>query len=74
MLEASESLRSFDAEEHVRARDCLEELTTIDAGFATGLRYLAAIYLREHLYGARSSAAKAAATSPRENRTLDKVW
>jgi TolB-like protein len=51
VLQASESLRSFDAEEHVRARDCLEELTTIDAGFATGLRYLAAIYLREHLYG-----------------------
>ncbi|HEV3373534.1 MAG TPA: hypothetical protein VG145_13375 [Xanthobacteraceae bacterium] len=51
VLEASESLRSFDAGEHVRSRDCLEELTAIDAGFATGLRYLAAIYLREHLYG-----------------------
>jgi TolB-like protein len=51
VLWASESLRSFDSEAHVRARDCLEELTAIDTGFATGLRYLAAIYLREHLYG-----------------------
>jgi tetratricopeptide (TPR) repeat protein len=51
VLEASESLRSFDQEEHVRARDCLEQLTSIDAGFAIGLRYLAAIYLRGYLFG-----------------------
>jgi TolB-like protein len=51
VLDASESLRSFDLEEHVRARDCLEQLTSIDLSFAIGLRYLAAIYLREHLFG-----------------------
>jgi adenylate cyclase len=51
VLEASESLRSFDVEEHIRARNCLEQLTSTDAGFASGLRYLASIYLREHLFG-----------------------
>jgi tetratricopeptide (TPR) repeat protein len=51
VLDASDSLRSFDTEQHVRSRDCLEQLTAIDSGFATGLRYLAAIYLREHLFG-----------------------
>jgi TolB-like protein len=51
VLEASESLRSFDSEEHVRARDCLEQLTSIDSGFAIGLRYLAAVYLRGYLFG-----------------------
>ena len=51
VLEASESLRSFDQEEHVRARDCLEQLTAIDSRFAIGLRYLAAIYLRGYLFG-----------------------
>jgi TolB-like protein len=51
VLEASESLRSFDVEEHLRARNCLEQLTSVDSSFASGLRYLAAIYLREHLFG-----------------------
>jgi len=51
VLEASESLRSFDTEQHMRSRDCLERLTSIDSSFASGLRYLAAIYLREHLFG-----------------------
>jgi tetratricopeptide (TPR) repeat protein len=51
VLEASESLRSFDVEQHIRSRNCLEQLTSIDSGFASGLRYLAAIYLREHLFG-----------------------
>ena len=51
VLKASESLRSFDVEEHLRARNCLEQLASIDSSFAGGLRYLAAIYLREHLFG-----------------------
>ena len=51
VLEASESLRSFDLEAHFRARNCLEQFTALDSSFATGLRYLAAIYLREHLFG-----------------------
>jgi TolB-like protein len=51
VLAASESLRSFDPEEHIRARNCLEQLSSVDSSFASGLRYLAAIYLREHLFG-----------------------
>jgi tetratricopeptide (TPR) repeat protein/TolB-like protein len=54
VLEASESLRSFDAEEHIRARNCLEQLTSLDSSFVIGLRYLAAIDLREHLFGVGS--------------------
>ena len=51
VLEASESLRSFEVEDHIRARNCLEQLTSVDSSFAIGLRYLSAIYLREHLFG-----------------------
>ncbi|HEY6256533.1 MAG TPA: hypothetical protein VIY51_12145 [Xanthobacteraceae bacterium] len=51
VLDASDSLRSFDADAHMRARRCLEELTAADPSFAIGLRYLAAILLREHLFG-----------------------
>jgi tetratricopeptide (TPR) repeat protein/TolB-like protein len=54
VIEASESLRSFDPGEHARARTCLERLTSDVSGFVVGLRYLAAIYLREFLYGAGS--------------------
>jgi hypothetical protein len=34
-----------------RGRDCLEELTTRDSGFALGFSYLAALDLREYQYG-----------------------
>ena len=51
VIEASESLRSFDVDAQMRARACLEELTTSDPGFAVGLRYLATIYLREYQFG-----------------------
>ncbi len=51
ILEASESLRSFDSDSHIRARTCLERLTTEAPGFVVGMRYLAAVYLREFLFG-----------------------
>jgi hypothetical protein len=51
VIQASESLRSFDAAQYGRARACLEQLTASDPSFAVGLRYLAAVYLREFLFG-----------------------
>ena len=51
IIEASESLRSFDPQEHTRARACLEHLAADAPSFVVGLRYLAAVYLREFLYG-----------------------
>jgi tetratricopeptide (TPR) repeat protein len=51
ILEAAESFRSFDPAQHRRARACLERLTGLDPGFAVGFTYLAALYVREHLYG-----------------------
>jgi hypothetical protein len=51
VIESSESLRSYDPDQHARARACLEQLTADDPGFVTGLRYLAAIYLREFQFG-----------------------
>ncbi|HXY90009.1 MAG TPA: hypothetical protein VEH75_05250, partial [Xanthobacteraceae bacterium] len=50
VLEAIESFRSFDADQHLRARACLERLTSIDKNFALGFTYLAWIYLREYQY------------------------
>jgi TolB-like protein len=60
VIEASESLRSFDPQGHASARTCLEQLTADAPSFVVGLRYLAAIYLREYLYGLGSSPATAA--------------
>lgn len=57
ILEAAESFRSFDAAQHRRARACLERLTGLDPGFAAGFTYLAALYVREHLYGLDAGAA-----------------
>jgi hypothetical protein len=51
ILEAAESFRSFDPAQHLRARECLERLTLLDPSFAVGFSYLAALYVREHLYG-----------------------
>jgi tetratricopeptide (TPR) repeat protein len=51
IIEASESLRSFDPVGHANARACLEQLTAEVPSFAIGMRYLAAIYLREFLFG-----------------------
>jgi tetratricopeptide (TPR) repeat protein len=50
-LEASDALRSFDHEQHIRARDSLEHLIRIDPSFAIGYAMLAALYGRQHLYG-----------------------
>jgi hypothetical protein len=52
ITEASESLRSFVPAQHENARLCLEQLTAFDPSFASGFRYLAAIYMREYLFGA----------------------
>jgi tetratricopeptide (TPR) repeat protein len=51
VLEAAESFRSFDSGQHSRARACLERLTVLDPSFALGFSYLAALYVREYLYG-----------------------
>ena len=51
IVEASESFRSFDPNQHVRARAGLEHLVAISPGFASGFAYLAAIYFREFQYG-----------------------
>ena len=51
ILEAAESFRSFDPAQHSRARTELERLTTLDPSFGVGFSYLAALYVREYLYG-----------------------
>jgi len=51
LLDAAESFRSFDPTQHLRARSCLERLTTLDPSFGLGFSYLAALYVREYLYG-----------------------
>jgi tetratricopeptide (TPR) repeat protein len=51
ILEAAESFRSFDPAQHSRARTALERLTMLDPSFGLGFSYLAALYVREYLYG-----------------------
>jgi hypothetical protein len=51
LLEAAESFRSFDSAQHSRARTGLERLTVLDPSFGLGFSYLAALYVREYLYG-----------------------
>ncbi len=51
IVEASESFRSFDRDQHVRARVCLEQLIAVHPGFVSGFSYLAALYFREFQYG-----------------------
>jgi len=51
ILETAESFRSFDSAQHGRARTGLERLTVLDPSFAPGFSYLAALYVREYLYG-----------------------
>lgn len=50
VVEASESFRSFNPEQHRHARADLERLTAIDPGFAIGFAYLAGIYFRDYQY------------------------
>jgi TolB-like protein len=59
LVEIIDSFRSFEPAEQERGRDCLEQLTTRDPGFALGFSYLAAVDLREYLYdfGTRPGAA-----------------
>jgi hypothetical protein len=61
ILEASESLRSFDLQQHNRARQCLEALISADPSFASGFAYLAALYLRQHQFDVGGPAGDAAA-------------
>jgi TolB-like protein len=51
LVDVIESFSSFDASELARGRDCLEQLTSRDPSFALGFSYLAAVDLREYLYG-----------------------
>jgi TolB-like protein len=51
LLEAADSFRSFDSAQHLRARTCLERLTVLDPSFGLGFSFLAALYVREYLYG-----------------------
>src|SRR5262249_35907700 len=55
LLRTIETFRSFDAEQHAGARSCLETLTAADPSFALGFSYLAAVRLREYLYGLGAS-------------------
>ena len=50
LVDVINSFSSFDPAQQERGRDCLEQLTTRDPGFALGFSYLAAIFLREYLY------------------------
>ena len=50
LVEVIHSFRSFDPAQQERGRDCLEQLTARDPGFALGFSYLAAVDLREYLY------------------------
>jgi len=50
LVEVIDSFSSFDAAQQERGRDCLEQLTAHDPGFALGFSYLAASDLREYLY------------------------
>ena len=59
LVDVIDSFSSFDPAQQERGRDCLEQLTTRDPGFALGFSYLAAVDLREYLYdfGTRPGAA-----------------
>jgi len=50
LVEVIDSFSSFDSAQQERGRDCLEQLTARDPGFALGFSYLSAIDLREYLY------------------------
>jgi hypothetical protein len=51
IVEASESFRSFDRDQHSRARAGLEQLVAAHPDFVSGFSYLAALYFREFQYG-----------------------
>ncbi len=50
LVDVIESFSSFDPAQQARGRDCLEQLTARDPGFALGFSYLAALDLREYQY------------------------
>jgi tetratricopeptide (TPR) repeat protein len=51
LIEAHDYWRSYDPQQHVRARDCLERITETRPGFALGHAALAAIVLEEYRSG-----------------------
>jgi TolB-like protein len=59
VLDTIETFRSFDSYQNAQARACLEQFTALDPTFAPGWSYLAAIYLREYLYGFEAHAGDA---------------
>ena len=50
LVDVINSFRSFEPAQQERGRDCLEQITMRDPGFALGFSYLAAVDLREYLY------------------------
>jgi tetratricopeptide (TPR) repeat protein len=51
LIAAYDYWRSYDPQQHQRARDCLEHTTTASPGFALGFAALSAIVLEEHRSG-----------------------
>jgi tetratricopeptide (TPR) repeat protein len=51
LVDVIDSFSTFDLAQQARGRDCLEQLTARDPGFALGFSYLAAVDLREYQYG-----------------------
>jgi len=51
LIEAHDYWRSYDPQQHLRARDCLERVTEARPGFALGYAALAAIVLEEYRSG-----------------------
>jgi len=51
LIEACETVRSFDAETYASARATLERLIVLDPGFAAGFSYLSIIYACDYVHG-----------------------
>lgn len=51
ILISSDAFRSFLADAHMRARNCLERMIALDPGFAIGFSYLAGVYNQEWGFG-----------------------
>jgi tetratricopeptide (TPR) repeat protein len=56
LIEAHDYWRSYDPQQHVRARDCLERIMETRPGFALGHAALAAIVLEEYRSGVNARA------------------
>ncbi len=61
LLLTADAFRTFDRVEYDRARACLERVIALDPKFGDGFSYLAALNLREYVYGFGRSADDATA-------------